>query len=139
MSDFVSNYTACGNGFLVKLRSLTGEWVGLSRINPAEVQIVEKYDDYGFLYPDYIEVKNNKKAYFQGSDIIHMKKTTYKSRAWGLSCLPVILNCEILNGIKEYNYNQFKNGLLIDYFIIIEGGSLGDPQIKTVNGQEVLS
>lgn len=126
LTDFLRDYQACGNGFLLKLRNLKGEWVGLSRLNPGEMQIIENYDNFGFFAPDYIQAKNGKRKIFAGKDIIHFKKMTNKSQAWGLSSTPVLLNCEILKEIKAFNYNNFKNGLLIDYFIIVEGGGLGE-------------
>ena len=126
MSDFVHYYIACGNGFLLKMRNITGEWVGLNRLIPSEVQIVENYDDYGFLKPDYLQCKAGQKTWFAGNDIIHILQRNSLSNAWGLSCKPIILNIETLYDIKQYDFNRFKNGLLIDYFIIIEGGVLGE-------------
>ena len=126
LSDFVHYYIACGNGFLLKMRNLKGEWVGLNRLIPSEVQIVENYDEFGFLKPDYLQVKSGLKTFFSGSDIIHLLQRNSLSNAWGLACKPIILNIETLNDIKQYDFNRFKNGLLIDYFIIIEGGSLGE-------------
>lgn len=138
LTDFLRDYQACGNGFLLKLRNIKGEWVGLSRLNPGEMQIIEKYDDFGFFAPDFIQSKNSKRKIFAGKDIIHFKKTTNKSLAWGLSSLPVLLNCEILKEIKSFNYNNFKNGLLIDYFIIVEGGGLGEKYTDIdSNGNEI--
>lgn len=125
-SDFVYYYTACGNGVIHKLRNLKGEWVGIDRLLPNEIQIAEKYDDVGFLRPDYIQVKNNKKLYIPGSDIIHMIQKSSKSNAWGVACKSIILNVEILNEIKNFDYNNFKNGLLIDYFMIVDGGTFGE-------------
>jgi capsid portal protein len=126
LSDFVHYYIACGNGFLLKMRNLKGEWVGLNRLIPSEVQIVENYDEYGFLQPDYLQVKSGQKTFFSGKDIIHLLQRNSLSNAWGLSCKPIILNIETLYDIKQYDFNRFKNGLLIDYFIIIEGGVLGE-------------
>jgi hypothetical protein len=125
-SDFVYYYSACGNGVIHKLRNIKGEWAGIDRLIPSEIQIAEKYDNTGFLRPDYIQVKNNKKLYIPGKDIIHMIQKTSKSNAWGVACKSIILNVEILNEIKNYDYNNFKNGLLIDYFIIVEGGTFGE-------------
>ena len=119
MSDFVHYYIACGNGFFLKMRNLKGEWVGLNRLIPNEVQIVESYDSYGFLKPDYLQVKSGMKTFFSGDDIIHLLQRNSLSNAWGLSCKPIILNVETLYDIKQYDFNRFKNGLLIDYFIII--------------------
>jgi capsid portal protein len=126
MSDFVHYYIACGNSFFLKMRNLKGEWVGLNRLIPREVMIAENYDDYGFLKPDYLQVKSGQKTFFFFSDIIHLLQRNSLSNAWGLACKPIILNIETLYDIKQYDFNRFKNGLLIDYFIIIEGGVLGE-------------
>ncbi len=125
-SDFMLYYISCGNGFLLKMRNLKGEWAGVNRLIPSEVQIAENYDDYGFLRPDYLQVKAGQKTFFPGSDVIHMVQKNSLSNAWGLACKPIILNVEILSEIKQYDFNRFKNGLLLDYFIIIEGGALGE-------------
>ena len=137
LSDFVHYYIACGNGFLLKMRSVTGQWVGLNRLIPSEVQIVENYDDYGFLRPNYLQVKAGQKAFFYGKDIIHMLQRNSISNAWGVACKPIILNCEILQEIKQYDFNRFKNGLLLDYFIVIEGGSIGKKytEIDEITGE----
>lgn len=139
LAEFLRYYLTCGNGFLLKMRNAKGEWVGLERMLPTEVQIVENYDEFGFFKPDFIQVKNNKKKFFQGSDIIHFKKATHKSNAWGLACIPVAINIEILNEIKTFDYNNFKNGLLVDYFMIVEGGTLRDEIIEDENGNEVMT
>ena len=137
MSDFVHYYIACGNGFFLKMRNLKGEWVGLNRLIPSEVQIVENYDSYGFLKPDYLQIKSGLKTFFAGTDIIHLLQRNSLSNAWGLSCKPIILNVETLYDIKQYDFNRFKNGLLIDYFIIIEGGVLGEKHTEIdENGRE---
>jgi len=139
LSDFVHYYIACGNGFLLKMRNIKGEWVGLNRLIPSEVQIVEAFDSYGFLKPDYLQIKNGQKTFFSGSDIIHLLQRNSLSNAWGLSCKPIILNVETLYDIKQYDYNRFKNGLLIDYIIIIEGGVLGERHNEIdENGKEKL-
>lgn len=52
------------------------------------------------------------------------------SNAWGVSCLPVTVNIEILEQIKTFDFNNFKNGLLVDYFMIVEGGSLKDDVVE---------
>jgi len=126
LSDMVHYYIACGNGFLLKLRNVKGEWVGLNRLIPSEVAIVENYDTYGFLDPNYLQVKACKKTFIKGTDMIHILQRNSLSNAWGLACKPIIMNIETLADIKQYDYNKFKNGLLVDYFIIVEGGTLGE-------------
>jgi hypothetical protein len=112
---------ACGNGFLIKLRNMAGEWVGFQRLLPHEAIILENYDDAGFLRPNYLQHRNMKAAYFDGQDIIHMMEETHKSEAWGLRGLQVAANVEILKEIKTLDYNNFRNGLFIDYLILVEG------------------
>jgi hypothetical protein len=124
LAEMIKFYLACGNGFLIKMRNAQGQWMGLERMLPSEVQIVENYDEFGFFRPNYIQVKNNQKKDFAYADIIHIKKSTHKSNAWGLACLPIAINVEILSEIKTFDYNNFKNGLMIDYFVIVEGRSL---------------
>ena len=137
LSDFVHYYIACGNGFLVKMRNATGGWVGFNRLIPSEVQIVEHYDDFGFLRPDYLQVKNGMKTFMSGDDVVHMLQRNSLSNAWGISCKPIIFNIETLHDIKQYDFNRFKNGLLIDYFIIVEGGVLGEKYTEIDdNGKE---
>ena len=135
-SDFIHYYIATGNGFLLKMRNMTGQWVGLNRLIPNEVQIVENIDSYGFLRPDYIQVAGGKKAFFKGKDIVHMLQRTSMSNAWGMACKSIILCIETLHEINAYDYNRFKNGLLLDYFIIIEGGNFGQ-KYKDDNGNDV--
>ena len=135
-SDFIHYYIATGNGFLLKMRNITGEWAGLNRLIPSEVQIIENIDDYGFLRPDYIQVSNGKKTFFKGKDIVHMLQRTSLSNAWGMACKTVILNIETLHEISSYDFNRFKSGLLLDYFIIIEGGSFSQ-KYKDDNGNDV--
>lgn len=139
LAEMIKFYLACGNGFLIKMRNAQGTWIGLERMLPSEVQIVEKYDSFGFFKPDYIQVKNNQKKDFAYSDVIHMKKSTHKSNAWGLAGLPIALNIEILGEIKTFDYNNFVNGLMIDYFVIVEGGTLRDGIVTDEDGTEVLS
>jgi len=139
LSELVKYYISCGNGFLIKMRNPKGEWVGLERLLPTEVQIVEKYDEFGFFRPDYIQVKNNSKQDFANTDIIHFKKSTHKSNAWGLACLPIAINVEILAEIKTFDYNNFKNGLMVDYFVIVEGGTLRDGTVTDEQGNEVIT
>ncbi|MDP3115296.1 MAG: phage portal protein [Candidatus Cloacimonadaceae bacterium] len=139
LAEMIKFYLACGNGFLIKMRNAQGQWMGLERILPSEVQIVENYDEFGFFRPNYIQVKNNQKKDFAYADIIHIKKSTHKSNAWGLGCLPIAINVEILSEIKTFDYNNFKNGLMIDYFVIVEGGTLRDGTVTDEQGNEVLT
>lgn len=138
LTEFMCYYHACGNGFLIKIRNTKGDWIGLERLLPNEVQIVERYDEYGFFKPDYIQVRNNQKRLFPNDDIIHMKKTTFRSNGWGIACLPIAMNIELLEQIMTFDYNNFKNGLLIDFIIIVEGGSLRDESIYDEDGNVVL-
>jgi hypothetical protein len=112
---------ACGNGFLIKLRNLRGEWVGLQRLLPNETEILENYNDMGFLVPDYIQRRGTKMTFFAGKDVIHLMEETHKSQAWGLKSLPIAANIEILKELKTLDYNNFKNGLFIDYLILVDG------------------
>ena len=139
LAELMKFYLACGNGFLIKMRNAQGQWMGLERMLPSEVQIVENYDEFGFFKPNYIQVKNNQKKDFAYEDIIHVKKSTHRSNAWGLSCLPIAINIEILGEIKTFDYNNFKNGLMIDYFVIVEGGTLRDGTVTDEAGNEVLT
>ncbi len=139
LAEMIKFYLASGNGFLIKMRNAQGQWMGLERMLPSEVQIVENYDEFGFFRLDYIQVKNNQKKDFAYADIIHIKKSTHKSNAWGLACLPIAINIEILGEIKTFDYNNFKNGLMIDYFMIVEGGTLRDGTVTDEQGNEVLT
>jgi len=139
LAEMIKFYLACGNGFLIKMRNAQGQWMGLERMLPSEVQIVENYDKFGFFRPDYIQVKNNQKKDFAYADIVHIKKSTHRSNAWGLACLPIAINIEILGEIKTFDYNNFKNGLMIDYFVIVEGGTLRDGTVTDEAGNEVLT
>ncbi len=139
LAEMIKFYLTCGNGFLIKMRNAQGQWMGLERMLPSEVQIVENYDEFGFFRPNYIQVKNNQKKDFAYADIIHIKKSTHKSNAWGLACLPIAINVEILSEIKTFDYNNFKNGLMIDYFVIVEGGTLRDGTVTDEQGNEVLT
>ena len=139
LAEMIKFYLACGNGFLIKMRNPQGDWMGLERMLPSEVQIVENYDKFGFFRPDYIQVKNNQKKDFAYADIIHIKKSTHRSNAWGLACLPIAINIEILGEIKTFDYNNFKNGLMIDYFVIVEGGTLRDGTVTDEQGNEVMT
>ena len=139
LAELMKFYLACGNGFLIKMRNAQGQWMGLERMLPSEVQIVENYDEFGFFKPNYIQFKNNQKKDFAYEDIIHVKKSTHRSNAWGLACLPIAINIEILGEIKTFDYNNFKNGLMIDYFVIVEGGTLRDGTVTDDQGNEVLT
>ncbi len=139
LAELMKFYLSCGNGFLIKMRNAQGQWMGLERMLPSEVQIVENYDEFGFFKPNYIQVKNNQKKDFAYEDIIHVKKSTHRSNAWGLACLPIAINIEILGEIKTFDYNNFKNGLMIDYFVIVEGGTLRDGTVTDEQGNEVLT
>jgi len=139
LAELMKFYLACGNGFLIKMRNAQGQWMGLERMLPSEVQIVENYDEFGFFKPNYIQVNNNQKKDFAYEDIIHVKKSTHRSNAWGLACLPIAINIEILGEIKTFDYNNFKNGLMIDYFVIVEGGTLRDGTVTDEQGNEVLT
>ncbi len=139
LSEFIRNYLACGNGFLIKMRNAQGQWAGLERMLPSEVSIVENYDDFNFLRPNYIQTRNNKKKDFAYADVIHLKRNSHKSNAWGLACLPIAINIEILSEIKTFDYNNFKNGLMADYFMIVEGGTLRDGTVLDEDGNEVVS
>ncbi len=139
LAELMRFYLSCGNGFLIKMRNAQGQWMGLERMLPSEVQIVENYDEFGFFKPNYIQVKNNQKKDFAYEDIIHVKKSTHRSNAWGLACLPIAINIEILGEIKTFDYNNFKNGLMIDYFVIVEGGTLRDGTVTDEQGNEVLT
>lgn len=138
LGELLKYFLACGNGFILKMRSPSGDWVGMERLLPTEVQLIENYDSFGFFKPDFLHVKNGMKRFFSGDDVIHFKNPTHKSNAWGVSCLPVAINIEILEQIKTFDYNNFKNGLLVDYFMIVEGGSLKDDVVEDSEGNEVL-
>lgn len=139
LSEFIRNYLACGNGFLLKMRNVQKQWVGLERMLPSEISIVENYDSYNFLRPNYIQTRNNKKQDFPYADVIHLKRSTHRSNAWGLACLPIAINIEILGEIKTFDYNNFKNGLMADYFMIVEGGTLRDGTVTDEDGNEVVT
>ena len=103
VEELLKYYLACGNGFVIKMRNASGQWVGLERLLPTEVQLIENYDSFGFFKPDFLHVKNGKKRFFSSDDVIHFKNPTHRSNAWGVSCLPVAVNIEILEQIKiEY-------------------------------------
>lgn len=139
LAELLRFYLLCGNGFLIKMRNSQGTWAGLERMLPNEVQIVEAYDGFGFSRPNYMQVKNQVRRDYPYADIIHFKKSTHKSNAWGLASLPIALNIEILQEIKTFDYNNFKNGLLLDYFMIVEGGTLRDGSVIDEEGTEVVA
>ncbi len=139
LSELVKFQAACGNGFLIKMRDSGKKWVGLERLLPNEVSIMESYDEQGFFRPNYVQTKDNKKTDFAYADIIHLKTSTHKSNAWGLASLPIAINAEILAEIKTFDYNNFKNGLMADYFMIVEGGTLKDSVVLDENGEEVIT
>ncbi len=139
LGEAVKHRAGCGNAFLLKMRDSGGNWVGLERILPSEIVIVEKYDEFGFMRPDYIQTKNNVRTLHDNRDIIHFRRPTHKSNAWGLACEPIALNIEILGEIKKFDFNNFKSGLLIDYFIIVEGGSLRDGTVVDDEGNVVVT
>jgi phage portal protein BeeE len=126
LAEMIKFYLACGNGFLIKMRNAKGDWMGLERMLPSETQIVDNYDEYGFAKPDYIQIKNFQRTDYAYADIVHIKKSTHRSNAWGLARLPIAINIAILGEIKTFDYNNFKNGLMIDYFVIVEGVTLRD-------------
>ncbi len=133
--EFLKFYIACGNGFLIKVRNSKKEWVGLERLLPSEVQILENYDEFGILKTDYVQIKNGKRKNFVNKDVIHLRKSTHHSNAWGVACLPVAINVEILGEIKTFDYNNFKNGLLLDYFLFVEGGTLSENKVYDTAGK----
>jgi len=122
----VLHYQACGNGFLLKLRDAKGQWVGLERLLPQEIEIKHNVDERGFLKANYVQNRDGKRLPILNRDVIHIQKPTYKSSVWGLSSLPVAQGIETLKEIKALDYNNFRNGLLIDYFILVNGGSLNE-------------
>lgn len=139
LAEMLKFYLACGNGLLIKMRNTRGEWIGLERLLPSEVLIVEAYDEYGFFKPNYIQVRNNQRRDYRYGDIVHIKKSTHRSNAWGLACLPIAVNLEILGEIKTFDFNNFKNGLMIDYFVIVEGGTLREGAVIDEAGNEVIT
>ncbi|PKN77803.1 MAG: hypothetical protein CVU48_10310, partial [Candidatus Cloacimonetes bacterium HGW-Cloacimonetes-1] len=38
LGELIKFYLACGNGFLIKMRNAQGQWMGLERMLPSEVQ-----------------------------------------------------------------------------------------------------
>jgi hypothetical protein len=120
----VQHYQGCGNGILTKLRDKTGEWIGLELLKPQEIDLKEWRDAQNFLKPYYIQRRGRDVVIFPNEDIIHIIRPTHKSDVWGSSSLPVAQNIETMKQIKMLTYNSFKNGLMIDYFIIVQGGTL---------------
>lgn len=138
LGEIVRYYQACGNGFLLKMRNSLGEWRGLETILPSEIMIADKQDQYGFSRPDYVQLRGGKRKDYAYADIIHLRQPTHRSKLWGLACLPIAINIEILAEIKTFDYNNFKNGLMIDYFIIVEGGTLRDGIVTDDEGNTVI-
>ena len=135
----VKYYIACGNGLLLKARDRSGNWVGLERLIPSELAIVEAYNPTTFyLEPDYIQVRDGKKKHHKNKDVIHFLEETHLSEAWGLASLPIAVNIEILQEIKKFDYNNFKNGLLIDYIFIVNG-KVSDEEILDSEGNPALN
>ena len=73
LGELLKYYLACGNGFIIKMRSASGDWVGLERLLPTEVQLIENYDEFGFFKPDFLHVKNGTKRFFSCDDVIDRK------------------------------------------------------------------
>lgn len=137
LQEMVGYYRACGNGLLIKARDLTGRWAGLERLLPTECQILEKYEN-NFPKPDYIQTRNRIKTLFKYDDIIHLKQRTRKSDFWGCPSLSVLQNVLTLAEIKTFHYNNFKNGMLIDYVILVQGGSLNDDgEVENEEGEVI--
>ncbi|MCF7911431.1 MAG: hypothetical protein K9M99_02805 [Candidatus Cloacimonetes bacterium] len=134
----VNYYQACGNAFLMKLRDRTGKWVGIELMLPHEIEIRENIDENGFMKPNYVQRHNNKLLPILNRDMIHIKKPTYKSKVWGLSSLPVAYGLETLKEIKTLDHNNFKNGLLIDYFIFLTGGTVDELEDEDGDGYTKL-
>jgi len=138
LRQMVKYYISCGNGLLLKARNASGEWVGLERLLPSELTILEAYNSVtGYLEPDYVQVRDNQKRLHLNKDVIHFIEETHLSEAWGLACLPVAINIEILQEIKKFDYNNFKNGLLIDYIFIVKG-RIGDDEVLDGEGNPLL-
>ena len=136
--EIIGNFKICGNGLLLKIRDLEGKWTGLERFLPTECTILEKYEN-NIPHPDYIQTRNMKKTVHVYKDVIHLKQSTRKSDFWGLPKLSHVTNVMTLNEIDTFNYNNFKNGLLIDYFIIVEGGTLRDNEVVDKDGNVVIA
>jgi capsid portal protein len=136
--SMVHHYQACGNGFVLKIRNKVGQWVGLESLLPQEIALKENYDDSGFLKPNYVQYKSGKAQPYLNTDVIHLAKPTYKSNVWGLSSLPVAQGIETLKEIKQFDYNNFKSGLLIDYIIVVNGGTLNESE-ELEEGEEGYS
>jgi hypothetical protein len=137
LQEMVGYYRACGNGILIKTRDLTGKWGGLERLLPTECQLLERYEN-NFPKPDYVQTRNRVKTLFKYDDIIHLKLRTRKSDFWGCPSLSVVQNVYTLAEIKTFHYNNFKNGMLIDYVILVQGGSLNDDgEVENEDGEVV--
>ncbi len=138
LGELIRYHQACGNGFLLKMRDAQGVWRGLETILPSEILMAENYDQYGFSRPNYLQLRGGKRIDYPYADVIHMRQPTHRSKLWGLAGLPIVINIEILAEIKTFDYNNFKNGLMIDYFIIVEGGTLRDGTVTDEEGNAVI-
>jgi len=136
LQEFVGNYKICGNGLLTKARNLKGDWMGFDRFIPDECVIVERYEN-NFPKPDYVQIRNNKRLPIENRDVIHIRQLTRKSLFWGLPKLSHIKDVYTISEIDTYNYNDFKNGLLIDYICFISGGTIRDNTVLDDDGNEV--
>ncbi len=130
---------ACGNGFIMLQRNRKGEWVGLERMLPQEMGITLHTDENNFLRPNFIQRKSGKILPILNEDMFHLKKYTHRSQIWGASSIPPAQGIETLKQIKALDFNNFKNGLLIDYFIIVNGGTIKDSEEYDENGEKVNS
>ena len=135
--EFVKHYIATGNGMIVKIRNRAGDWVGLERLLPSETSIISKADANGLLTPTYRQSRTTGVEDFSNDDVMHMKRSTHRSDVWGLACLPVVVNIETLKEIEVFDYNNFKNGLLLDYMLLVEGGTLNEEQVVDADGNIV--
>jgi hypothetical protein len=120
----VLHYQACGNGIIAKLRDSFGKWKGVELLKPHEIDIKHFVNSENFLRPYYVQRRGKQVNVFPYDDIIHLKKPTHKSDVWGLSSMPIAQGVETLKQIKMLDYNNFKNGLKIDYIVVVQGGSL---------------
>jgi hypothetical protein len=137
LQNLIGSLVECGNGFLLKLRDLTKAWVGFERMIPTEIQIYERYNN-NMPEGDYLQTRNNLKTIHENKEVIHLKTLSEKSIFWGCPDLAIVKKVLIMKEIDAFNYNNFANGLLIDYFLIIEGGTLKDNEIVDDEGKEVV-
>lgn len=136
IQECVANYKSCGNGLLLKARDLTGKWAGLDRLLPNECIIVERYEN-NIPTPNYMQVRNNKRALHDNKEVIHIKQLSRKSNFWGLPKLSHVKDVYTLDEIDTYNYNNFKNGLLVDYICFISGGTLRGNEVTDDDGNVI--